>query len=99
MPVLCPHCQSAIELAGLPSKEEVVCAGCDSRFYLHRDADAPTSPSHGEEKLGKFALREKIGVGPLGAVYKAWDTELERTVAIKVPRAASIRSDEDRRAP
>jgi predicted ATPase/serine/threonine protein kinase len=36
------------------------------------------------EKLGPFEILAPLGVGGMGEVYRAWDTRLERTVAIKV---------------
>jgi eukaryotic-like serine/threonine-protein kinase len=35
-------------------------------------------------KLGRFEIRSKIGAGGMGEVYLAQDTELNRTVAIKI---------------
>src|SRR5262245_20380397 len=34
--------------------------------------------------IGRFEILEKIGEGPIGAVYKALDPVIRRTVAIKV---------------
>ena len=39
-------------------------------------------------RLGKFELVEEIGTGTFGYVFRARDTELDRTVAIKLQRAA-----------
>jgi serine/threonine protein kinase len=36
------------------------------------------------EKLGPFEILAPLGAGGMGEVYRAWDTRLERTVAIKV---------------
>lgn len=45
--------------------------------------------------IGRFELESELGVGSFGYVFRARDTELDRTVALKVQRAGSIASDED----
>jgi serine/threonine protein kinase len=52
-----------------------------------RDASAP-------RRLGQFELVECVGTGSFGTVWKARDTLLDRTVAIKIPRKAQLSVDE-----
>jgi tetratricopeptide (TPR) repeat protein len=46
-------------------------------------------------RLGKYEVGDLLGTGSFGTVYKAWDTELRRTVALKLPRAGSHAPPED----
>src|SRR5438128_9114801 len=45
--------------------------------------------------LGRYEIRSKIGEGGMGEVYLALDTELDRTVAIKILPEA-LASDQQR---
>lgn len=46
-------------------------------------------------RLGRFELKSELGVGSFGCVFKAYDTELDRWVAIKVQRAGTLATNED----
>jgi serine/threonine protein kinase len=46
-------------------------------------------------RLGKFELLEELGLGSFGHVFRARDTELGRTVAIKLLRAGRLASREE----
>ena len=47
-----------------------------------------------DTRLGPYEITAQIGVGGMGEVYRATDTNLERTVAIKVlPEAVATESE------
>ncbi|MEM7559696.1 MAG: protein kinase, partial [Planctomycetota bacterium] len=39
--------------------------------------------------FGHYEIRGMLGQGGFGTVYQAWDSELERFVALKIPRDRS----------
>src|SRR5215510_6879752 len=46
-------------------------------------------------RLGRYEVRSQIGAGGMGQVYLAWDTQLDRTVALKI-FPAELASDKER---
>ena len=45
--------------------------------------------------IGRYAVRKVLGKGAFGTVYLAYDTELNRLVALKVPRRERFQSPND----
>src|SRR5262245_40693086 len=98
MQTSCPHCQNLIDVA-TPAAGEILCPACGSSINLGSGTTTGYVPSESRRRLGKFELIDQVGVGAFGTVYKAHDTELDRFVAIKVPRAGELGStsgDKDR---
>jgi serine/threonine protein kinase len=49
----------------------------------------------GDCRLGKFELEAELGAGSFGHVFRARDTELDRTVAVKIQRAGKLADHEE----
>jgi serine/threonine protein kinase len=70
----------------------VTCPGCDAKTFI--PGDLPPLATEPCRKCGhaimmpmqlrQFELRSKIASGGMGTVYRAWDTTLERLVAVKL---------------
>ncbi len=85
MNICCPHCRNAFESAGDVSWSDIICPSCGAEFSL-TGAESTCSYSPGVKILGRFELLREVGAGRFGSVWEARDTELQRTVAVKIPR-------------
>ncbi|MGE0609873.1 MAG: protein kinase [Pirellulales bacterium] len=94
MLVRCPHCRNPIELTEDGALTEVSCPTCGSSFSLiGTDSTASHQPAP-SATLGRFTLVKQLGMGAFGTVWKSHDNELDRFVAIKIPRHAQLDSAE-----
>jgi WD40 repeat protein/serine/threonine protein kinase len=86
----CPHCRCPLP-ASPQHAGELVCHDCGGSFRIQEDADVSTADAPAG-MLGRFRLLDRVGHGSFGTVWRAYDTELHRTVALKVPHPSLIAS-------
>ena len=93
MQVRCPHCQNPLEVLDGSSLTDITCPSCDSRFNLLAD-DTITYHADEHPTIAHFDLQSQLGTGAFGTVWKAKDTKLDRSVAIKIPRKEQLNPGE-----
>jgi WD40 repeat protein/tetratricopeptide (TPR) repeat protein/tRNA A-37 threonylcarbamoyl transferase component Bud32 len=95
MNIVCPHCHNPIEVVHLTPHEEIACPSCGSSFRIE---DQSTTGWRGlaGQKVDRFELLDVLGQGAFGTVYKARDPELDRVVALKVPRSGNLAGPQER---
>ena len=89
IPMQCPKCQAAAALPDSHAGRPVRCKRCGFRFAVPPDAGtAPGQPA----VIDRYVVRELLGEGAFGSVYRAFDPRLEREVALKVLRPEMMTS-------
>ena len=93
MHIRCPHCRNPIEVIEDDQLRDIICPSCGSSFNLLPD-ETVSHRSVAHRTLGRFELIERIGIGAFGEVWTAHDSELDRTVAVKIPRKDQLTVEE-----
>lgn len=79
--------------------EETVIYGesADSSVDVSNHVPPPPPAAEAPPSVGKYQIRGILGKGAFGAVYRGFDPQLDREVAIKVPRLENHDSDFEQR--
>jgi serine/threonine protein kinase len=102
--IRCTHCGRSYSIDSGHLGRKGRCPGCGRRFSFSaseeldgavpsREGPAPCPPPPAAaipERYGRFLLRERVGAGGFGTVYRAYDPTLDHEVALKVPHPAVL---------
>ena len=94
MQIRCPHCSQPIELVDADPFGDMSCNSCGSAFNLAADRHTVADDGSHAKTIAHFTLVTCLGQGAFGSVWKALDTELDRTVAVKIPRKDRLSTTE-----
>jgi hypothetical protein len=94
MHVRCPHCHNPIDVVDDSDFAEITCPSCGSGFSLVDVESTVTMPPFGARDFRHFEFVRELGYGGFGTVWLAKDKQLDRNVAIKVPRNGVVRGRE-----
>jgi serine/threonine protein kinase len=84
--IRCPVCREPFSVAADQPLHDLHCTHCQRKFCLADDDSQPAASA----KIGHFELLHCLGMGGFGTVWKARDIELDRVVAIKIPRQGRL---------
>lgn len=85
----CPACRLTFRTDHEDTLAKVQCPQCGALYNLIPD-ETECRPEQQGRTIGRFQLIDELGRGAFGSVWMARDAELDRTVAIKVPRAERL---------
>ena len=93
-----PECGMSVDVPQDSLGRVSRCKRCGTRFTLSPSSDvSPASPGTAEavapvKVVGRYQVRENLGSGAFGMVYRAYDPQLDRDVALKVLRPEVLAS-------
>jgi ribosomal protein S27E len=94
--IACPSCNELCSVEADANSTDVTCNLCGSTFDLSHQV-SKTEHAAVLTTIGHFKLTTRLGMGGCGTVWKAYDSQLDRTVAIKIPRTGQLTAEEEER--
>ena len=79
----CLLCKEIVDVDG-ELAEGAPCPACGKELSRVGGSVSETTTAEQPREIGKFRLLQRVGAGSFGAVWKALDLELGRTVAVKL---------------
>ncbi len=89
----CPLCHTAIDVSS--DTRSATCPSCGGAIQINEERESRSIPDE-LPQIARFQLLEPVGRGAFGTVYRSHDSELDRQVAIKIPRGGQLITDEDK---
>jgi serine/threonine protein kinase/Tfp pilus assembly protein PilF len=97
MQLFCANCQGLVEVLDGPNRAAGFCPRCGSNVSASQGStlnsvdrtvvgSSEDSLDLESRNIGRFRVVSRIGRGGYGTVYQAYDSDLDRMVAVKVPR-------------
>ncbi len=80
----CPQCDGQLET---PLAGGTTCASCGAHFHRGPDLSDPFPIPF---TVGRIELKEVVGRGSFGTVYRGWDPQIQRVVAVKALRTFPV---------
>jgi tetratricopeptide (TPR) repeat protein/predicted Ser/Thr protein kinase len=93
---LCPTCVAGFALAADSSEGGGAPEGKAERPPLPLDPEIEKAVADPGNRFGKYVLLRELGAGGMGVVFKAWQTDLRRLVALKFIRGVEAQEDLER---
>lgn len=94
--LICPDCGGSNQPVD-PTEKHADCVRCGSRVTIANHVKLVNANTGDPLFVGRYELRRQIGTGSFGLVFLAIDPDLQRDVALKVPRQGYFVSRDDER--
>lgn len=89
-PLDCPVCGHTLDIGAQRADEAPRHDRSPPVFAAHTPVDSHESET--PQQIARFLIQSRLGAGAFGTVYQAYDPQLERQVALKVPNPGVLDS-------